>query len=214
MSGSHWGGEVKDGEEREREITKRAEIIKLMKVICAEKWGKKRKKDQESRTQLGGVKVFSDWSIITEKKMKMKGINEGSSPAGGKDKDRARRKDHKRQWREQENLQHKLWWKKDASITGYAAEIKTTVDKKERERLSDEERRRGFVLFVLILSRREMIINEAAGRRLPAPSFRRKAVHKSFGSNYLSLTISAATATHFRHQFPATPDIPSPTGPQ
>lgn len=41
---------MKDGEEREREITKRAEIIKIMKVICAEKWGKKRKKDQESRT--------------------------------------------------------------------------------------------------------------------------------------------------------------------
>lgn len=48
--------------------------------------------------------------------------------------------------------------------------------------------------------------------RLPVLFTGWRATHESFLFNYLSLTISAATATQFHHHFPALPGMPSPIG--
>lgn len=51
---------------------------------------------------------------------------------------------------------------------------------------------------------KQMMINEAVGGRLPALFAEWRATHKSFLSNYLSLTISAG------HSYSVPPSVPSP----
>lgn len=80
--------------------------------------------------------------------------------------------------------------------------MKRTEDKKQQE--MERQKKMEGVCSVCPASEppaKQMMINEAVGGRLLVLFTGWRAAHKPFLPNYLSLTISTATATQFHHQF-------------
>lgn len=93
--------------------------------------------------------------------------------------------------------------------------MKRTEDKKQQE--MERQKKMEGVCSVCPASEppaKQMMINEAVGGRLLVLFTGWRAAHKPFLPNYLSLTISTATATQFHHQFLAPLSPSSPIGPQ
>lgn len=93
--------------------------------------------------------------------------------------------------------------------------MKRTEDKKQRE-MERRKKTEGVcsVCPASELPAKQMMINEAVGGRFLVLFTGWRAAHKPFLPNYLSLTISTATATQFHHQFLAPLGPSSSIGPQ